>query len=85
MVLREMLEHAAERGVRKLTGVYSPTDKNRIVEQHYSKLGFTEVERRSDGSTVWELDVATASVEPCPMRVRSEGFIGRISVALQGQ
>ncbi len=85
MVLREMLQHASERGVGKLIGVYRPTDRNRIVEPHYSKLGFTEVDGRSDGSTVWELDVATAKIEPCPMRVRSEGFIGRASVALHGQ
>jgi FkbH-like protein len=85
MTLRELLEHASEREVRKLIGRFRPTDKNRIVEQHYSKLGFTEVERREDGNTVWELEVATAHVEPCPMRVRSEGFTGRASVALQGQ
>ncbi len=85
MVLREMLEHATERGIGKLIGVYRPTDRNKLVEQHYSKLGFTETERRQDGTTVWELDVATANVEPCPMRVRSEGFLNRASVALQGQ
>ena len=86
MTLREILEHASERGVQKLIARnYRPTDRNKIVEQRYSKLGFTELERRSDGTTMWELDVATAKVEPCPMRVRSEGFLGRASVALQGQ
>jgi FkbH-like protein len=85
MALREMLEHASERGVGKLIGTFRPTDRNKLVEQHYSKLGFTEVERQPDGTTVWELDVASASVEPCPMRVRSEGFSSRTSVALQGQ
>jgi FkbH-like protein len=85
MVLREMLEHASERGVKKLVGTYRPTDRNKLVEEHYSKLGFTEVERGADGTTVWELVVASANVEPCPMRVRSEGFSGQASVALQGQ
>ena len=85
MVLREMLEHASERGVGKLIGVYRPTDRNKLVEEHYNKLGFTEVERRPDGTTVWELDVSSARVEPCPMRVRSEGFPSRASVVLQGQ
>jgi predicted enzyme involved in methoxymalonyl-ACP biosynthesis len=85
MVLREMLEHASERGVKKLIGAYRPTDRNKLVEEHYSKLGFTEVERGADGTTVWELDVASANVEPCPMRVRSEGFSRQASVALQGQ
>jgi len=85
MTLRELLEHASERGVKKLVGTFRPTDKNKIVEQHYSKLGFTEVARSADGTTVWELDVAAAKVEACPMRVRSDGFAGRVSVALQGQ
>lgn len=85
MTLRELLEHARECGVGKLIGTFRPTDRNKIVEQHYSRLGFTEVERRVDGTTVWELDVATANVEPCPMRVRSEGFISRASVAIHGQ
>jgi predicted enzyme involved in methoxymalonyl-ACP biosynthesis len=85
MTLRELLEHATERGVTKLVGRFRPTDRNKIVEQHYNKLGFTEVDRQADGTTVWELDVATAKVEPCPMRVRSEGFTGRVSVAMQGQ
>jgi len=85
MALREILEHASERGIRKLIGSYRPTDRNKLVEQHYSKLGFTEVERRADGTTMWELDVAEAKVEPCPMKVRSEGFTNRTSVALHGQ
>ncbi len=85
MTLREILEHAAERGIAKLIGTYRPTDRNKLVEQHYSKLGFTEVDRQADGTTMWELDVATAKIEPCPMRVRSEGFTGRASVALQGK
>ncbi len=85
MVLRELLEHAAERRVRKLVGTFRPTDRNKLVEQHYSKLGFTETGRRHDGTTMWELDVANANVDPSPMKVRSEGFLNRASVALQGQ
>ena len=85
MTLREILEHATERGIAKLIGTYRPTDRNKLVEQHYSKLGFTQVESQADGTTVWEMDVATAKIESCPMRVRSEGFLGRASVALQGQ
>ncbi len=85
MTLREMLGHASERGVRKLIGTFLPSERNKIVEQHYNKLGFTEIERHADGTTVWELDVAAAKVEPCPMRVRSDGFVGRAAVAPQGR
>jgi predicted enzyme involved in methoxymalonyl-ACP biosynthesis len=73
-VLVELLGHARSRGVGRLRGVYRPTDRNKLVEQHYAKLGFTLVEEAPDGVTVWELDVATANVEPPAMAVRSGGF-----------
>jgi len=71
MVLRELVQHAARRNICKLIGVYRPTDRNKLVEQHYEKLGFDLLERRADGSTVWGFDVANARIEPAPMTVRS--------------
>jgi FkbH-like protein len=71
MVLRELLEHANRRKVQRLIGVYSPTDRNKMVEQHYAKLGFAEMERHPDGKTIWQLDVATTQIEAAPMTVRS--------------
>jgi FkbH-like protein len=70
-VLRELLQHARQRGTSKLRGTYAPTSRNKLVEQHYPKLGFLLVDRQPDGTTVWELDVASASVAPPPMVVRS--------------
>ena len=71
MVLRELLHHAALRNIRQLIGVYRPTDRNKLVEQHYAKLGFTLSEELPGGVTVWRLDVANTKVEPAPMTVRS--------------
>jgi FkbH-like protein len=71
MVLRELLQHAAERGIKRLIGIYLPTDRNKLVEQHYAKLGFTLREQRADGSTIWKLDVENARVEAAPMKVSS--------------
>lgn len=73
-VLRELLDHAKRRGAGRLRGLYIPTDRNKLVEQHYAKLGFTLVGVRDDGATVWELEVATANPEPPPMVVRTSGF-----------
>jgi FkbH-like protein len=81
MVLRELLEHAESRGIHRLIGVYRPTGRNKLVEQHYSKLGFTPVDAQPDGSTVWTLEVAGAHVEAAPMVVRSVGFPQRAPVA----
>ncbi len=74
MVLREILEHASRHGIRNLVGSYLPTPRNKLVEQHYSKLGFTLLEKHDDGSTVWTLDVAGADVPGAPMTVKSLEF-----------
>ncbi|MEI7959184.1 MAG: HAD-IIIC family phosphatase [Verrucomicrobiota bacterium] len=74
MVLREILEHARRKGIRNLVGSYLPTSRNKLVEQHYPKLGFSLLEKHDDGSTVWTLDVASADVPGAPMTVKSSEF-----------
>ena len=74
MVLREILHHAKRRGIRKLIGSYRPTDRNQLVQDHYSKLGFAQVQRDPGGTTVWELLTETANVAGATMKVRSLGF-----------
>jgi len=70
MVLKEVLQAAQRAGVRKLIGKYIPTERNQLVAQHYQKLGFTQSGQASDGTTLWELDVATARIEGAPMQIR---------------
>jgi len=77
MVLKELLTHAAERGIRLLRGFYLPTDRNKLVERHYANLGFDLRAEHADHSTEWELAVATANIEAGPMRVYSESFARR--------
>ena len=74
MVLRELMGRASERNIRTLIGFYLPTDRNKIVEQHYAKLGFTLEDRGPDGSTRWRLAVAAAPPEAVPMTVRHVGI-----------
>ncbi len=76
MVLHEIeiLEHARAAGIHKLTGAYRPTDRNRLVVDHYAKLGFTKVEEEESGLTRWELPVEGADPESVPMKVVSHGF-----------
>jgi FkbH-like protein len=73
-VLRQVLEHAESRGITRLVGVYRPTEKNKLVEDHYASLGFSETGRDPDGSTHWELIVKDAKVQAAPMLVRQIGF-----------
>jgi FkbH-like protein len=75
VVLREILEHARAAGIEKLSGAYRPTDRNRLVNDHYAKLGFTKTAEEDTGLTEWELLVNCAAPEAVPMRVVSQGFV----------
>jgi FkbH-like protein len=78
MVLREILEHARAAGVHKLTGTYRPTDRNKLVVDHYGKLGFKKVMvEEESGLTRWELFVRDADPESVPMKVVSHGFAAK--------
>lgn len=41
--LNTMVDAARSKGYKKIIGEYLPTPKNRMVEQHYSSLGFTPI------------------------------------------
>jgi FkbH-like protein len=69
-VLFEVVAAARARDIARLIGVYRPTPRNQLVEDHYAKLGFSRQADAADGATVWALDVATAEIAPVPMRVR---------------
>jgi FkbH-like protein len=69
MVLRELLEQAKKEGVHKLVGTYIPTDRNKLVQEHYPKLGFRLVKTEDQVST-YELDVDSALVEGAPMKIK---------------
>jgi FkbH-like protein len=75
MVLRELLAHARVAGIRKLVGTYRPTDRNKLVVDHYAKLGFSKVDEKETGLTVWELLVEHANPQSAPMKVVSHGFV----------
>jgi FkbH-like protein len=74
MVLREILGHARAAGVEKLSGVYLPTDRNKLVIDHYAKLGFSKVAEQASDMTRWELTVEGAEPEIAPMKVVSHRF-----------
>ena len=55
-------------GATVITGTYLPTAKNRMVADHYGKLGFTLVAAGEDGSSRWRLDLADYVPPALPMR-----------------
>jgi FkbH-like protein len=74
MVLCEILKHARTAGIEKLSGIYRPTERNKLVVDHYAKLGFTKTAEEESGLTRWELAVEGAEPESVPMEVISHGF-----------
>ena len=60
--------------LRKLIGTYRPTDRNKLVVDHYAKLGFSKVAAEESGLTRWELHVQGAEPESAPIKVISQGF-----------
>jgi FkbH-like protein len=77
MVLREILEHARAAGVHKLTGTYRPTDRNKLVVDHYARLGFKKTGEEDSGLTRWELFVNDTAAPSAPMTVVSQGFVAK--------
>jgi len=74
-VLAELAEQARSRGISRLVGRYVPTEKNKLVEAHYEKLGFLLLERADDGSSSWQLAVdALPARSPLPMHIERLGF-----------
>jgi FkbH-like protein len=68
-VLGEILKQARSLGIRKLVGIYRPSDRNGMVRDHYGKLGFKQVRDDTDGTTVWEL-LTNSEIDEAPMIVQ---------------
>jgi FkbH-like protein len=73
-VLQEMVKHAQAQGIDKLSGTYQPTERNKLVVNHYAGLGFSKVYEQENGLTGWELKVERAPLESLHMKVISKGF-----------
>jgi len=68
-VLQELVRSAMARGIRRLVGTYVPTARNKLVEEHYAKLGFDHAGREPDGSARWELFVEKHVAQVLPMEI----------------
>lgn len=66
-VLAIVAAAAQVEGAQRLIGHYFPTSKNSLVEQHFGKLGFTNVNTGPDGATCWELELARYDAPELPI------------------
>lgn len=63
--LNVLADQASCRGARSLIGEYRPTNKNRMVAEHYPKLGFVPASPPPDApkdATYWRFDLAAGAV-----------------------
>ena len=70
VMINFMMNEAAKRGVRKVTGSYIPTKKNSMVSTLYSAYGFKLV-NDDGGATFWEID--TEDFKPVKNFIRIKG------------
>lgn len=66
MICDLLLDEARKRKVKYIRGVYCPTDKNKLVKEHYKKLGFKELESCEEHD-LWELEVEQYTYKKPPI------------------
>ena len=69
-VLAQIAGVATAHGAAALTGRYIPSAKNKMVADHYAKLGFDPAGVDGDAA-LWRLDLADYAAPDLPMRVES--------------
>jgi FkbH-like protein len=67
--LAHLVGAASAHGAREIIGRYAPSAKNRMVADHYQKLGFSPVETSLDGEALWRLETKAYRMPKLEMRV----------------
>ncbi|MDD5422650.1 MAG: HAD-IIIC family phosphatase [Candidatus Omnitrophota bacterium] len=62
-ICREMITLAEEAGVKRITGKYIPTKKNRLVSGLYERLGFRTAGQEAE-AFLWSLDIGRGTTLP---------------------
>ncbi|MBP3922855.1 MAG: HAD-IIIC family phosphatase [Ruminiclostridium sp.] len=57
-MLDNLVERAAQKGIREIKGYYYPTAKNKMVKELYADFGFIKISEDEEGNTVWSLETA---------------------------
>jgi len=73
-ILAHLAAAATAQGAKALIGRYIPSAKNKMVAQHYEKLGFEIVDQQADGVTVYQLSLAGFVAPNLPMRIEDRAL-----------
>jgi FkbH-like protein len=68
-VLAHLAAAARAHGATALVGRYVPSPKNKMVAEHYDKLGFERIEAGADGSVTYRLALAQYMAPELPLRI----------------
>lgn len=52
-----IVDQCKQRGITSIRGIYIPTPKNKLVQNHYQDLGYSVVETTENGEVHWEMQV----------------------------
>lgn len=81
LVLQVLVNIARRRELNTIVGTYRPTDRNAIVEDLYSRLGFT-LQSESSGKTHWRLEISEFKESEVPIVLTvSETYLGNSRIA----
>jgi FkbH-like protein len=80
-ILQYLVQRARAAGITELVGRYVPTARNGLVRDHFSKLGFTQVDAQPNGETTWQLVVSDYCDKELPMKVDAASVSGSASAA----
>jgi FkbH-like protein len=71
-VLNRIVAEARARGIRRLIGIYRPTERNGMVKDHYPNLGFARADACAAGEECWELDVSAFTAFDVPIATQRD-------------
>jgi FkbH-like protein len=67
-ILQYLVEQARSRGITEIIGRYIPTAKNGLVRDHFSRLGFVQIDSRNE-ETTWRLSISSYCEKNLPLKV----------------
>jgi FkbH-like protein len=68
-VFHGIVKSAKFEGVKKITGMYIPTERNEIVRDHYLKLGFEAMNNDTSGTTTWSKSLDNIEIPDIPIDI----------------
>jgi FkbH-like protein len=68
-ILQYVVAQARLKGITEIIGRYLPTARNGLVRDHFSKLGFSQIDEQRSGETTWRLAVESYGDKELPLKV----------------